>query len=78
VLVNCHELLRGGHRQRADDEGVEQAEDGGVGADSERQGQNGGGRESGVLAQHAQRVSEVLEESLQGRPSPLRARVLHA
>ena len=41
--------------------GVDEAEDGGVGADAERQREHGDGREPGALGQHAQAVAQILK-----------------
>ena len=76
-IGELYEALGSGHGQRAHDDGVQQAEDGGIGADSQRQGQDDGGGESGAFAQCAQGVAQILAESLQGGPSPGGASVLH-
>ena len=49
--------------QALEQRGVDEAEDGGVGADAEGEGQHGGHREAGLPAQHAGGVAHVLEES---------------
>src|ERR1035437_3610306 len=49
-------------RERAQQDGVGHAEDGGAGADAEGDGQNGGGRKDGALAQPAECVREVTKQ----------------
>ena len=55
-----HEAVGGRVRQRAQQHLIQQAEDGGIGANPERQRQDGDEREDRLLAQRAQRVSDVL------------------
>src|ERR1019366_3668799 len=71
--LNLHE--RGGvaYRERAEDDGVEHLVDGGVGADAEREGQDGGGGEPGIVAELAERVGEVLGERIEEREAALAA-----
>ena len=57
-----HQAVRLGKRQRAQQYGVDQAEDGGGGADAQGQGQNGGQREGGTLAQLAYGKAKVLQQ----------------
>src|SRR6267142_2624223 len=52
-----HQLLRISQRQQAQHHGIQQAEDGGIRADSKRQRQDGYGRESGGLAQRPRGVA---------------------
>ena len=49
-------------RQRPEQHRVDDAEDGGVHADAEREREDDDGSEAGPAAQHAQRVSNILEE----------------
>ena len=46
---------------RPQQHGVDQAEDGGVGADAERERKRGDGGEAGLLASSRRRVTEVLK-----------------
>ena len=48
--------------KRAQQNGIGHAEDGGGGADPERDGENGGGREDGALAQRAESVQQVTKQ----------------
>ena len=58
------------HRQGLQKKGVDQAENGGIDADSERQREDGNGGETGVFPQRAARVAEILEQILvHGVPS---------
>src|SRR3954462_1872734 len=54
------------HRQHLEHDCIFQAEDGGVRANAKRQRQHGDGGKGRILAQHAQRVSEVLKKSSHG------------
>jgi hypothetical protein len=54
-----HEPVGIAVRQRAEQDPVQEAEDGGVGADAERQCQHGDGRKNGLLAERADRVPDV-------------------
>jgi hypothetical protein len=49
--------------QRAKQNGVHDAKDGGVGADAKGERENGGKTEAGVLSEHAAGVTEVLHPS---------------
>ena len=49
-------------REHAKDDGVDEAEDGGVGADAERESEDGGGGEGWSFAEGAEGVANVLEE----------------
>src|SRR5262249_49070896 len=51
-----------GIAERPQHDAVDDAEDGGVGADAERERENGEQREAGTLAQPPERVPQVLEE----------------
>jgi hypothetical protein len=61
------ELLRVRDGQRAEHQGIYQAEDSAVGADAERERQHRDGKERGTAAQCARSVPEVLREI--GEPS---------
>ena len=64
------ELLRFAHRQRAQHQGVEQAENGGVGADAERQRQNRHGGKNAIPSQAANRVGDVPPQIIDPSPDP--------
>ncbi len=49
-------------RQQAQHDGVDQAEDGSVGADAQRKGHDGGEGEAGTLAQHAAGILDVAQD----------------
>src|SRR5262245_56643570 len=53
-----------GERQRPDEDRVDQREDGGVGADGQRQRDDGREREAGVLAKRTKRKSQVVHVEL--------------
>jgi hypothetical protein len=57
-----HQPLRVGIRQRAQQHGVDDAEDGRAGADPQCDGDGGDGREAEVLAQASDRVGQVLQQ----------------
>ena len=52
-------------RERAKEDGVDDREDGGVGADAQREGEDGDGGEAEVLAHQAQGEADVLRQDLQ-------------
>ena len=60
-----YELLRIGEWQRAQEQGVDDAEDGDVGADAEGQDEDGNEGESAVAAQGAEGVAEILEKNVE-------------
>ena len=60
-----YQLPRFPHRQQAQHQSIDQAEDRGVGADAQRQRQHRGCRESRGTPHHAQRVPNVLTERFQ-------------
>jgi hypothetical protein len=64
------ELLRVANGQRLEHDGIDQAKDGGVGADTESEGRHGDGGEAGSLAQHAEAVADVGEEIFEPTPAP--------
>ena len=51
-----------GDGEVAQEDGVDQGEDGGVGADAESEGEDGGGSEAGSLPQLSQRIAHVLHQ----------------
>ncbi len=65
-------------RQRAEEDGVDDAEDGGVGADAEREGEDGHEREAGRFAELAESEAEVVHGFSEGgfatRPAGLQTR----
>ena|SRR6185295_12247588 len=54
--------------KRTKQNGVDDAEDGGVGANSEGERQNSDQRECGALGEEAKRVAEILQQSLHRSP----------
>jgi hypothetical protein len=66
------------HRQRAQDEAVEDREQRCIGADAERQTRNRDEREPGVLTQATNRDSDVLPQLINGARDPHVAHVLDA
>ena len=60
------ELLWRSHGERAKHQRVDEAEDGGVGADAEREREDGHGRETGSPAHHPEGVPGVLPERFHG------------
>ena len=56
------DAFRGRERQRTEENAVDQAEDGGVGADAEPERDHGDGREAFILEKHSDSVTDVLEE----------------
>ena len=72
------ELFRIPHRQRLQDDRIEQAEDGRRRPDPERQRQRGGGGETWRFAQAAKRIPDVLPHTFDGRfPADVTHAVLH-
>jgi hypothetical protein len=67
LLIEAHQLMGLFVRERAQEDGVDDAEDGGVGTDSERQGNHGNGREAGSPDPRPERVANVLEGLLHAR-----------
>src|SRR5215510_2123168 len=59
-----YEFLRSFHRQGLERHGVNQAEDGGVCANTERQHERRNQGESGILAQHSHAKTQVLPQFL--------------
>ena len=62
LFGDLHETIRIFVGQRAQQDRVDDAKDGGVGADAEGERDDRHGREAGVLRQHAQAVSHVLKK----------------
>ena len=58
-------------RQRPEERRIDQAEDGAVRADAERERQDRRGGEAGVLAEHAHRRNQILAECVECRDSVL-------
>src|SRR6266513_5364878 len=61
MLDDQREALRLRERQGTVEQGVDDREDGGIGADADRQREDGHGREPGVAGELAERVAEVLD-----------------
>jgi hypothetical protein len=59
-----YQTLRIAHREIAQQSGVDQTEDCGIGADAEGERENGHERESGTLQEHANAERDVLQEIL--------------
>ena len=73
------ELTGRGVRQWLEENGVHDAEDGGVCADAEGEGENRNRGEAGIFAHHAQGVSRVGDESFEPEAAALLAAIfLHA
>ena len=71
LLPEHDQTIRGCVRERFQKDGVADAENGGVGADTEPDGDDGDCRESGALSQAASGVAQILPESIQRRESSL-------
>ena len=61
-MVTAIQPVRIAERQRRQQHALDDAEDGAVGADPERQRGQGHGGEAGRAAQHAQRVPDILAQ----------------
>ena len=72
-----HEPIGAGVRQRAEEYGVDEAEDGGVGGDADRQCQQRRARERGAAAQRADAVADVAREIVDPRDAALIAAGVH-
>jgi hypothetical protein len=59
----------------AETNGIQQFEDGGVGADAEREGEDGDGSEAGIFEEHAETEASVFPEGLQKKTGALFADV---
>ena len=62
-VVEKDEAVGFGIRQRPQQHGADDGEDRGVGADAERQRQDGGQREGAILAEQPEREAEILNQS---------------
>src|SRR5579884_1257703 len=76
VEVDGHQAVSLGVWQRAQQKRVDGAEDGGVGADAERESQDGGEGESGGAGQQAQAEAKVLDEGFEAGKAPALAALL--
>ncbi len=65
LLAERHHAIRLGERQRLEQHGVDDAEDGGVGADAEGEREDGDGAVGGLLTQHPGAVDEVVPEGFE-------------
>ena len=61
-----HELLRVGHRQHAQYDGIQQAENGRVGADPQRQGKHRRRGKARTAPEYTKRVAEILQGDFDG------------
>src|ERR1700732_2463462 len=66
AVAEEYELLGMGDGQGAEEDGVEQGEDGGVGSDAEGEREQGDGGEAGALEQAADAEANVLKEVVEG------------
>jgi hypothetical protein len=71
VLAEDDQPARVGHRQRAQEHGVGEREDGGVGADAERERHHRDGGEQRIAAQAAHGVAQVASEVVEPRQAAL-------
>ena len=55
-----------GYGKRPEQDGIDDAKDGGVSADAERQGQDGDGGEGWLFRQHPQGITKILEKGVHG------------
>jgi hypothetical protein len=62
-------------RERTEEDGVDDTENGGVGADAEGEGENGDGGESGIFAEYAEGKADVAGESFEEEAGALFANV---
>jgi len=74
--TDLRELGRMGHRQRAQADRVDHLEDGGVGADAERERQDGDRGEPRIPAEEPQAVAQILRQPLEPHAAPHLARDL--
>src|SRR6267154_1451596 len=63
-------------RQRVQEDSANPSEDGGIGADSQGQSQNGDRGEAGILAKHAGAIAQVLKKFFETARAPLISRDL--
>ena len=66
VIGDPHEALGVVERERTEQESVDDAENGGAGADAESDDKDGEGGESGIAAQGAEGIAQVLQEAVGG------------
>src|SRR6185369_11582728 len=64
------ELVRIGHRQVAQQDGIHGAEDGGIGPDAERQSEDSNDREYGRATQLAAAVTKIFKQDVKRSPAP--------
>jgi hypothetical protein len=57
--------------KRTEQDGIDHAEDGGIRADAEGQGENGDEGESGISGENAERIAQIVQDGIHG--GPLRA-----
>src|ERR1700721_351758 len=62
VAGDNNEAVRIPHGQRREQEGIDDAEDGGVRTDAGSKSEYGDGREAGTLRKHAESVADVLPQ----------------
>ncbi len=68
-LPDEHEAIGFGESKGPHEYGVDQRKDGGVGADREREGQDGNGCQAGMLTEHPHPIANILHEPFDPRPS---------
>src|SRR6185295_9878502 len=68
LLVEAHEPFRLRIGQRLDQHGIDDAEDGGVDADAERQCENSNQSYYSAFEQHPRPVAQILEQRLHSSP----------
>ena len=66
-VVDIVKLVRVGAIERAEEEGLIGCEDGGIDADTGREGQDRKGGEAGMLGEHAGREAEVVGDTFDER-----------
>ncbi len=66
VVGDPDQALRVVERERAEQQSVDHAENGGAGADAEADDENGEGSESGIAAQGAEGIAQVLQDAVGG------------
>jgi hypothetical protein len=65
--LQLHQLLRVSHRQPPQHQRIDQAEDGGIGADAQRQRQHDDKREAWVFGEHPEGISNVSSNLVEQR-----------
>src|SRR6185437_12801404 len=68
ALAHQHQLLQVRERKRMEQERVHHAEDSGISADAEGQGEHRHGGKTRALAQHAQAVAKIVQQGLHASP----------